>query len=245
MGQYWQVVNLDKRETPSVGHWGKLGECLFDSSPDVLVPLLKQPFDEDPHATNSDSALPPEQSWAGDRIICLGDYHEDLPDGILSISEQEELDRADEGEKMTLYAFAREHYQSVDGISAFNRAQLSGGHWILRNLSKYEYVREEAVKVASMEGTADIFSSEIGFGQVLLSRICWSTDDSCAMCYDKDIHRGVWAGDRFDITTINQVVVKDSGKQWTDVSDEVEKEMTEIWVSEYGKKWLERKVSAL
>jgi hypothetical protein len=160
---------------------------------------------------NSDSALPPEQSWAGDRIICLGDYHKDLPDGMPSISEQEELDRADEGEEMTLYAFADERYQSVDGISAFNRPQLSSGHWILRNLSKYEYVREEAVKVASVEGMGDNHSSKkIGLGQVVLSRICWSTDDSCAMSYyDKDIHRGMWAGDRFDITTINQVVVKD------------------------------------
>jgi len=247
MGQYWQVANLDKRQTPSKGHWGKLGECLFDGSPDVLVPLLKQPFDADPHATNSDSALPPDQSWAGDRIICLGDYHEDLPDGMLSISEQEELDRADEGKEMTLYAFADEHYQSVDGISAFNRPRLSGGHWILRNLSKYEYVREEAVKVASVEGMGNNRSSnKIGLGQVVLSRICWSTDDSCAMSYyDEDIHRGVWAGDRFDITTINQVVVKDSEKQWTDVSDKVEKEMTEIWVGEYGKEWLEHKVSAL
>lgn len=74
------------------------------------------------------SRVPPEQSWAGDRIICLGDYHEDLPDGILSISKLEELGWADEGEEMTLYAFADEHYRSVDGISALNRPQLSGGH---------------------------------------------------------------------------------------------------------------------
>jgi hypothetical protein len=53
--------------------------------------------------------------------------------------------------------------------------------------------------------------------------------------YDEDIHRGVWTGDRFDITTINKVVEKDSGKQWTDVSDAVEKEMMEIWVGEYGR----------
>jgi hypothetical protein len=63
--------------------------------------------------------------------------------------------------------------------------------------------------------------------------------------YDEDIHRGMWAGDHFDIMTINQVVVKDSGKRWTDVSDDVEKEMMEISVGEYGKEWLERKISAL
>ena len=85
---------------------------------------------------------------------------------------------------------------------------------------------------------------EIGLGQVVLSRICWSTYDSCAMRnYDKAIYRGVWAGDRFDITT--DIGVKDGKKQWTDVSDEVAKEMTEIWVGEYGNGWLEHKVSAL
>lgn len=63
--------------------------------------------------------------------------------------------------------------------------------------------------------------------------------------YDEDIHRGVWAGDRFDITTIDQIGVKDGEKQWTDVSDEVAKEMTEIWVGEYGNEWLKHKVSAL
>jgi hypothetical protein len=127
MGQYWRVLNLNKRQTPSRGHWGKFGESLFDGSPDTLVPLLKQAFDV---ATNY-SALPLQTSWAGDRIICLGDYHEDLPAGMLSISEQEELNKADEGEEMTLYEFAGRHYQYVNGIGAFNRPQLSGEHWIL------------------------------------------------------------------------------------------------------------------
>jgi hypothetical protein len=243
MGQYWKVLNLDKRQTPSWKHWEKLGECLFDGSPDTLVPLLKQAA---LHEINSDSALPPEKSWAGDRIICLGDNHEDLPAGLLSTAEQEELDKGDEGEEMRLYQFASEHYQKVKGISAFNPPQLSGGHWILRNLSKDQYVREEAIKVAGVKGMSNNRSSkEIGLGQVVLSRICWSTDDSCAMSYyDKDIYKGVWAGDRFDITTINQIGIED-GRKWTDVSDEVAEEMTKIWVGEYGDEWLKHKVSAL
>src|ERR1700734_2431463 len=84
MGQYWKVVNLAKRQTLSWKHWGKLGECLFNSLPDMLVPLLKQAA----HATNSNSALPPEKSWAGDCIICLSDYHEDRPSGLLSTAER-------------------------------------------------------------------------------------------------------------------------------------------------------------
>ena len=73
--------------------------------------------------------------------MCLGDYHEDLPAGMLSVSEQAELDKADDGEAMRLHEFADQHYQYVNGISAFNGFQLSGGHWILRNLSKYVRVR--------------------------------------------------------------------------------------------------------
>jgi hypothetical protein len=243
MGQYWKVVNLAKCQTASWDHWGKLGECLFDGSPDMLVPLLKQAA---PHATNSISPLPPEKFWARDCIICLSDYHEDLPAGLLSTTELEELDKGDEGRGMSLYQFTSKHYQYVGGISAFNRPQLSGGHWILHNLSKNKYIREEAIKVAGVKGMSDNHSSkEIGLGQVVLSHICWSTVNSCAMgYYNKDIHRGVWAGDCFDITTINQVGIEDSRK-WTDVSDKVAKEMMEIWVGEYGNEWLEDKVSAL
>jgi hypothetical protein len=40
MGQYWQVINLDKRQT--LGVWGKIGDCLFGTSAAYLVPLLKQ-----------------------------------------------------------------------------------------------------------------------------------------------------------------------------------------------------------
>ena len=63
------------------------------------------------------------------------------------------------------------------------------------------------------------------------------------MKYEGDIHRGVWAGDRFDIITIDQFKLADGEKEWKDVSDEVAKEVTEIWGSEYGEKWLEHRIS--
>ena len=57
--------------------------------------------------TNS-SAIPPEKTWAGDRIVCPGDYHEDLPAGMLTTSEQEELEKAEDEEGgMELYSFTR------------------------------------------------------------------------------------------------------------------------------------------
>jgi hypothetical protein len=42
MGQYWMIVNFDKRQT--YGSWGKLGEWFFDGkSPSYLETSLCQP----------------------------------------------------------------------------------------------------------------------------------------------------------------------------------------------------------
>jgi hypothetical protein len=62
---------------------------------------------------------------------------------------------------------------------------------ILHNILKRQYVRRGAL--LRMTCPADL-------SHVVLSRISWSSDDSVSMSYEGDIHRGVWAGDRFDIT---------------------------------------------
>jgi hypothetical protein len=41
MGQYWQLINLDKEET--FGCWGKLNEYLFSNLPGKVVPYLLAP----------------------------------------------------------------------------------------------------------------------------------------------------------------------------------------------------------
>lgn len=253
MGQYWQVINLDKRQT--LGDWYKLGECLFDTTPDVLVGLLEQPIASEASLDrHSHSSSLVEKFWIGDRIICLGDYHEDLPIGLLSQSEQAELDKAeldeaelneagdsDGGNGMNLFLFAenkyyKPEYRYHDHILTKN-SQLR----VLRNLSKHEYVREMAIKVDGIDH-GYYPSHAVGFGEVVLSRISWSTSNSCGMAYNGDIHRGVWAGDRFDITTVDQIELADGGIEWTDISREVATEMSAIWVSEYGPEWLEHRV---
>jgi hypothetical protein len=106
---------------------------------------------------------------------------------------------------------------------------------ILRNLSKRQYVRRGALK--RMTCPAHWEWDKIDLGHVVLSRISWSSDSSVAMSYKGDIHRGVWAGDRFGITSMDALDEKDENGQsveWTDVTDEVLKEMYEIWLSEYG-----------
>ncbi|KAI5861208.1 hypothetical protein GGS23DRAFT_577579 [Durotheca rogersii] len=112
--------------------------------------------------------------------------------------------------------------------------------WILRNLTTKEFVRSEsiAIKPELIYGPT-IYG--IGFGEVLLSRICWSSDDFLAMDpkISSRIYRGVWAGHRFDITTVTKHRDETEGEPWSDVSEEVAKEIAEIWESEFGPKWRE------
>ncbi|KAJ7196042.1 hypothetical protein GGX14DRAFT_673680 [Mycena pura] len=73
---------------------------------------------------------------------------------------------------------------------------------------------------------------DIVFGEVVFSRICFSTDPSVSTSYrdEGEIH---WTGDRFDIISAEWLKELEtgvvSGAGWTDVSDEVLREVEEIW----------------
>jgi hypothetical protein len=174
MGQSWQVINLDKGQT--LGSWGKLGECLFSGLPDTLVHVLEQA---------TEPGLDEAPCWIGDRIICLGNYHNDLPTGLLSPEEQAELDEVGD-DYSSLYYFARETYLEMEW--PYYNGRQDSQMFVLRNLSKNEYVREEVIRCETLRGRR---IQTIGLGEVLLSRISWSTDNSCSMSYHGDIHRGV------------------------------------------------------
>lgn len=110
--------------------------------------------------------------------------------------------------------------------------------WVLRNLSTKEFVRSEAIalKPEFIHG-AHILG--IGFGEVVMSRICWTTNPSTSLNQSIDISRGVWAGHCFDITTLARCEEEIKGAEWRDVSEEVSKEIAAIWESEYGPGWRE------
>lgn len=219
-------------------------------------------------ATSKDSV-----PWAGHRLICVGDYlkNEDIPHGLLTSEEQEELNQGDddpdypEGLELTISDLALTRFQVVekkrpldlassyhllrsrtgvfdtrinydvfadivkwlDDKSDIDKSKPKGdGQLILRNLTKKQYVRDNSTSTA--------------LGTVLLARICWSSDPSCSMAYDgHELTRGVWAGDRFDITTLDQLEVGTTGV-WTDVSKEVDDEMAGIWESEFGQGWRDK-----
>ncbi|KAJ7505848.1 hypothetical protein B0H11DRAFT_2186518 [Mycena galericulata] len=352
MGQYWKLLNLDRRQT--YGSWGKLGECLFDGSPNCLDSSLRPPtklpdcdsliFPFKPGAPFLDQwgrsdepktycfpkpaarrlnvlalvNLPVEMiqeiysnvddladvfclsmtcqflwdigrrdiyrrvaimaasySWAGDRIICVGDYLRtaDLPASILAPEEEEELlmtmpededsEYLEEDADRCLYSYPfdvigprrRSRFTMNDVLMNHGIFERFTWNWrtldilqslcdfryetpvptesaVLRNLTKREYVTESAL-TAWREGVqANIKEvKDVGFGEIVFSRVCFSTSPSVAMVYDGDIHRGVWAGDRFDLVTSDWLEGLDDAA-WTDVSDEVLKEVEAIWRSE-------------
>jgi hypothetical protein len=112
---------------------------------------------------------------------------------------------------------------------------------VLWNLTKNQYVREEAIEVAALESTECKCNraEPVGFGQVVLSHICLSVEYySPHHTYSGNHHKGPWASNRFDISTVEMVEFK--GSQWVDVSDEVSVEMNRIWHSKYGQQWVGR-----
>lgn len=251
MGQYWQIINIDKRQT--MGHWGKLGECLFDTSPDALIhPLRKlMPAEheeeiklqkENSGRRNYTSKIDSAGAWIGDRIICIGDYHVDseLPKipphdrNLLTEEEEQEIRdaRGKDKDVLNLYAFAMENYQKF-------RHPTNG--WfhddlVLRNLTTREYVRDAAIPRA-LHGRF----CAMGIGEALLARICWSpTDDDMGdtnMSYAGGIHKGVWAGHRFDIMPIEELESLDGAAKWKDVSEDLAREIDAIWTCAYGEMW--------
>lgn len=111
---------------------------------------------------------------------------------------------------------------------------------ILRNLTKRQYIRSDMFAVTGND-------SVWGFGRAILSRICWSTDSSTSMRYEGKIHRGVWAGDRFDIIRMCEFT-NEFGKTrkelvsagWEDVTSDVREELRLIWKSQYFEYWHSR-----
>jgi hypothetical protein len=117
--------------------------------------------------------------------------------------------------------------------------------WILRNLTTKQFVRSEGIALRpDFIGGPHI--KILGFGHVVLSRICWSSDSNTGLDYKGNIHRGIWAGHSFDITTVDrheEAIKNDQG--WEDISEEVAEELAEIWGSKYGFDWSRKVINNL
>ncbi|KAK0200167.1 hypothetical protein DFS33DRAFT_1359343 [Desarmillaria ectypa] len=197
MGQYWKLVNIDRRE--ELYNWGKLGEVFYSSFTDIMS-LLAGP-------------------WAGCRIICIGDYMRGCPPNVLTPEEAAEIkglpgdsyyssDEDDSGDdsSKTLYMLSHRRYKEINF-----RAYIDLRGMVLRNLTKHVYVRQDVVveELKKSEGDGDI-------GSILVTNICWSDDPSCSM--PLDLSRGGWAGDRFDVVPLSSV--ENNDEEWEDVTED-------------------------
>ncbi|KAJ7051728.1 hypothetical protein C8F01DRAFT_1091205 [Mycena amicta] len=107
---------------------------------------------------------------------------------------------------------------------------------VLRNLTKREYVLENAVHrlVGKYPPGSDLAKAlrDVTLGDVVYCRICWSSEAGTNLGYQKDIHQGVWAGDRFDIVEeewLKELELGGDGEQWIDVTTAAVDEIEEIW----------------
>ncbi|KAL1696472.1 hypothetical protein GGG16DRAFT_120752 [Schizophyllum commune] len=110
---------------------------------------------------------------------------------------------------------------------------------VLRNLSTRQYVRGQAIKefnqtvVPGHNGREGMVPC---LADAIMPRVCWASDGCMSINYEGplQVHRGVWAGNRFDIVPEDLFLAecKSSDQPWTDVSAEVIAEVEAIWVAE-------------
>lgn len=165
MEQFWRVINIDKRQ--ELGDWSKLGQGLFQGPASSLVNYLAVPSST---TTPSHSWYPvlANGEWAGDRIICVGDYAEDVPEGMFDDKETQEFIQLtrevrekhghevswkDSDSIIRLNAVARAYFEDpTTRTGHFDKAGFTNDEvWVLRNLTKHEYVRADAVILHSDE----------------------------------------------------------------------------------------------
>ncbi|KAI0825539.1 hypothetical protein BC629DRAFT_1434177 [Irpex lacteus] len=126
--------------------------------------------------------------------------------------------------------------QDKDAFKEMMKPRYDSSHpWVLCNLSKGEYIRADAVaKLTNSKGDTPFIANAIRLDHALLSRVCWSSDGSIAMVNEDNLHRGSWAGDRFEVTSMDKI---DPRIDWKDVSKETVKTLQKIWRNDYGKDW--------
>lgn len=109
------------------------------------------------------------------------------------------------------------------GVSLFP----DGGDWVLRNLTAKQYVRE---RLLARELPYAVAGRPAGLGEALAIRIIWSDNEDISIYHGfAAMHRGRWAGHRFDVTTLDHVVAATQrGEGWRDVSTQVVMEISSV-----------------
>ncbi|KAK4243172.1 hypothetical protein C7999DRAFT_44954 [Corynascus novoguineensis] len=202
--------------------------------------------------------------WANENIVCVGEDVKpgDYPPGLFSAEELDVLRQKTsdipygwEDGGWDNVAFANEpftlHHFNFLNISATeqdvclsSKSWALAGHFSALDISKDPafdcicseiLVKEETYFPQNQHPGISV----LGFGEVVMSRICWSRCSFTSMSDTANISRGVWAGHCLDITTLARHRDETNEVGWSDVSDGVAREIAVIWESEYGADWCE------
>ncbi|EEQ34207.1 hypothetical protein McanMca71_004997 [Microsporum canis] len=122
-------------------------------------------------------------------------------------------------------------------------------HWVLRNLTTKEYALLDEPYGQRHQKAC------FGLGDLILLRTCWSSKPPAGLQVDdkKPIHRGIWAGHRFEIVQLynhNREMISESRdnerrrrlgvpieKTWKDATASLLNELSGLWARECGRYW--------
>ena len=192
--------------------------------------------------------------WANTPLICAGDYMETNPPGI-NIS-YESFKGIDNCNQMSIYQLMGvvkvtnvrkaclapptlnppnrkpRGYHAWDRILQLKQYFPVGRGWVLRNLTKQEYVYAHVL--TSKDGNGGGIDKPVGehawgfnFGTLIAVRTCWSDDPSATML-GLDV-RGAWAGHCFDIVVEDKLKEDTAHGRWMDVSFKAWQEMVRLF----------------
>ena len=112
------------------------------------------------------------------------------------------------------------------------RYRIIGGDGVLCNLSRGEYINMRAVtafneRLPTEDAHWYLGPCDVEISHVLLSKICWSSYPTSSTDAEAGrLDRGPWAGDRFEITTMDRMR---EGFSWKDVTEESFELIKDLW----------------
>lgn len=117
----------------------------------------------------------------------------------------------------------------------------AGRTWVLRSLTKHEYVRGDVAwklcgSLTHWDSYGKLETIKAELFHFLLVNICWSGSPADhGLWLDSevdDLGRGRWAENRLDIIPLDNLAADDEGP-WTDVTEETGEVVRQVWEAAY------------